>query len=155
MTKQIGWYNLKEDKEFTNYFECAAWHENVLVKAGRYPVWVSDYKERETERGIEISGRINQVSADLPGIVTSDEFGAIFCGMPISCYDSKKNAGKKSSHTVAAYMFSVAKSILDDSDTPWELFPEYEAREYSFVSPLDGGEIVTHGIFTSIAHTVI
>lgn len=155
MDKQIGWYHVKEDREYTNYFECAAWHENVLVKAGRYPVWVSDYKENATEHGIEISGRISQVSINLPGIITSDEFGGRFCGMPISSYDNSKNAGNAGRHILSSYLFSVAESILSSPDTPWELFPEYEAKEYSFTSPLDGREIKTHGIYTSVAHCIV
>ena len=48
MTKQIGWFILKEDTVFTNTFECAAWYEMVSVKAGRYPMMVIDYKETDS-----------------------------------------------------------------------------------------------------------
>lgn len=41
---QIGWYNLKEDRIFRNTYECAAWYEDVFVKAGKYPVVVYDFR---------------------------------------------------------------------------------------------------------------
>lgn len=150
MAKQIGWFNLKEDKVFTNYFECAAWYENVLVKAGRYPVVVSDYRERESVEGngrIKIDGYIHSVYVSLPGTITSDDFTSLFCGVPISDYDTTKNKGKEGRHVLGAYMYNVAESILKNPETEWELFPEYEAREYHFSSCIDGTDICSHGIF--------
>ena len=155
MKKQIGWYNLKEDRIFQNTYECAAWFENILVKAGKYPVEVTDYQEIKRDDGIVIDGHCKGVYVSLPGTITSDEFGARFCGMPVSDYDQKKNAGQPGRHILSSYLFSVAESILSNPDTPWELFPEYEAKEYSFTSPLDGREIKTHGIYTSVAHCIV
>ena len=147
MKKQIGWYNLKEDKIYENTFECAAWYERLLVKAGRYPAYVYDYQEVERDEGMVVDGHINGIYVTMPGTIISDEFGARFCGMPISDYDNHKNTGKPASHSMFAYMFSVAESVLKNPDTPWELLPEYEAKEMRFNSPLDGREIVSHGIY--------
>lgn len=143
MKKQIGWYNLKEDKVFYNTFECAAWYEEVMVPAGKYPIDVIDYK---VEKDGKIYGYIDSAYVTMEGTILSDEFGSRFCGVPVGTYDNKKNAGKKSSHTMHVYLYSLAKHILD-VDNEWELLPEYEAREINFVSSFDGREITTHGVF--------
>ena len=148
MKQQIGWYNLKEDNVFTNTYECAAWYENVLVKAGRYPVVVYDYNIRKSNRKShdnEVCGHINGAYTSMDGTVVSDEFGARFYGVPVESYDNHKNAGKPSSHSMMCYMYIVADSILNEPDSPWELLPEYEAREIRF--EYDGEEHVTYGIF--------
>ena len=67
MSKQIGWFILKEDYEFENTFECAAWYERVKVKAGRYPMAVPDYATRPTEDGRKVSGHIDMIGVNLPG----------------------------------------------------------------------------------------
>lgn len=148
MKQQIGWYNLKEDRVFQNEFECAAWYENVLVKAGRYPVVVYDFRIHHSSNELfdnEVEGHIRSAYAEMEGTIVSDEFGARFCGMPISSYDSLQNAGKPSRHSLFNYLFMIADSIVNDKDTPWELFPEFEAREINFD---DGGkQIHTYGIF--------
>ena len=145
-TKQIGWFNLKEDREFTNLYECAAWYENVMVKAGRYPVVVHDYRIRDVDDGKEVDGFIGSAYTSLPGIITSDYFGSLFCGVPVGTYDGSQNAGKKSQYTMHSYLYSIAHSVLDGEDK-WELLPEYEAREINFISCIDGKECTTHGIF--------
>jgi hypothetical protein len=66
--------------------------------------------------------------------------------VPVGTYDNKKNAGKRSSHTMQIYLYSIAKHILDRNNE-WELLPEYEAREINFISSFDGREITTHGVF--------
>lgn len=147
MRKQIGWYNLKNDTEYTNTFECAAWYERILVKAGRYPVEVIDYTEKHLDDGTQVYGHCNGVYVSLPGTVISEYFGAQFYGMPVSDYDSTKNAGQKAQHSMFGYMYSVAESILQDPDTSWELFPEYEARKIVFSSLVDEKILTTHGIF--------
>lgn len=148
MKQQIGWYNLKEDKMFTNTFECAAWYENVMVKAGRYPVEVYDYRIQKHDNpkyNNEVKGHIDGVYVHMDGTIVSDEFGARFFGVPVGNYDNYKNAGQKAQHSMMCYMHEVARSILEDTDSPWDLFPEYEAREIRF--EYDGEEEVTYGIF--------
>lgn len=137
MTRQIGWYHLKEDTVFTNYFECAAWHENVLVKAGRYPIEVHNYHVYSDK---EVTG---DIYIPMEGIIKDDYFGALFCGMPIGHYDSDQNVGKEGYHHSRPYLFDIAKSIAEGDDT-YELFPEYEARMVEFKSCYDG-EIKNRG----------
>ena len=154
MDKQIGWFILHEDTEFTNTYECAAWYENVLVKAGRYPIEVPDYKIEDTKWGKEVSGHIDMIGVYLPGIITSDEFGARFYGIPLGSYDNYKNKGKESSYYFRQYLYGVASAILDSEGSlykskkyTYELLSEYEAKEINFISDYDGRNIKTWGIF--------
>ena len=143
MKQQIGWFVLKEDTEYRNTFEFAAWYEDVLVKAGRYPVIVHDYQVNEEGR---VDGFIGSVYVTMPGTVVRDYFAAHYCGVPISDYDDYKNAGKPSQYTMHVYMYNLAADVLNGGGK-YELFPEYEAREIHFVSDIDGRELTTHGIF--------
>lgn len=145
---QIGWYTLKEDKVFRNTFECAAWYEDVLVKAGRYLVIVYDFrilKHDNSKYNNRVEGHIGGTYTHMDGTIVSDEFGARYFGIPIGDYDDGKNAGKPSSHSMMAYMYEVADSVLNDPDSPWELFPEFEAREIH--GEWDGEPYTTHSIY--------
>ena len=150
MTKatQIGWYNLKEDKVFRNTYECAAWYEDVLVKSGKYPVLVYDLrvlKHDAPKYNGRIKGHIDATYVRMDGTIVSDEFGARFCGVPVGDYDNYKNTGKPSRHSMMTYMYDVADSILNDSESPWELLPEFEAREINF--EWEGEKCTSHGIY--------
>lgn len=142
--KQIGWYNLKEETVFCDRgFECAAWYENIRVSAGKYPAVVYDYRVRDDEH---IDGHCTcSVHALMDGVVVSDDFGSRFCGMPIGGYDSTQNAGKPSHYSLRDYGYSVAKSVIEDANSPWELLPEYEARRIDFED--NGKQYHTWGIF--------
>ena len=127
-----------------------------MVKAGRYPMYVHDYKLREREEGVEVDGFIKSIYVNLPGKITTDEFGARFCGVPVGSYDIHKNAGKESNHYYTQYLYAVADAILRPdglykSDKRYfELLPEYEAKNITFVYTYLNGEeeqITTHGIF--------
>ena len=145
---QIGWYNLKEDQIFRNTYECAAWYEDVLVKAGKYPMVVYDYRVRKSNDpnyNNEIEGHIGSVYIQMNGTVVSDEFGARFCGVPVGGYDNAQNAGKPSSHNMQVYMHIVADSIINDDESPFEFFPEYEAKTIQV--ECSGRLITTHGIY--------
>lgn len=141
MKKQIGWFNLERDTVFRNEFEFAAWYEMVEVKAGKYPIEVIDYCEDSRH---EVDGHIGSAYITMPGIIVSDYFASHYYGVPISDYDTTKNAGKDSSHTMHTYLYAMANEILNGS-TEYELFPEYEAREIRFT--YDEQEHTTHGIF--------
>ena len=152
MNKQIGWFILHEDTEFTNTYECAAWYENVLVKAGKYPMEVPDYKIYNRKEGNEVCGHIGMIGVNLPGIITSDEFGARFCGVPVGDYDNYKNKGKESSHYFQEYLYGVANAILHPHNSlyvsekyTYELLPEYEAKDFHF--EYDGEQDTFWGIF--------
>ena len=137
---QIGWFILKKEHEFTNTYECAAWYENVMVQPGKYPLYVYDYKERETKQGKEVTGHIDMAYAYLPGVITSDEFGARFCGVPVGSYDNYKNKGKESSYTFSQYLYAIADSILKEDSIyysdkwEYELLPMYKAKPFKFTS---------------------
>lgn len=142
MNKQIGWFILKEDTEYCDRgYECAAWYENILVKAGRYPIEAPKYREREDGR---IEAHVSSASIPLDGTITSDYFGTLYFGMPVGIYDEEKNKGKKSTYHMRPYLHSLAKHILSGCDE-YELLPEYEAREIKF--DWDGEEHTTYGIF--------
>lgn len=145
---QIGWYNLKEDRIFRNTYECAAWYEDVLVRCGKYPVVVYDFrvlKHDNPDFNRRIEGHIGTVSIHMMGTIVSDEFGARFYGVPVGDYDNTKNAGKPSSHSMMVYMYSVSDSILNDTESPFELFPEYEAR--AIHGERDGEPFTTYAIY--------
>ena len=149
---QIGWFHLKADKVFRNTFEFAAWYEDVLVPAGKYPIFVYGLNVRQSNDPMfnrRLSGKhdSNMTYTFMDGTITSDYFAAHYFGVPISDYDKYKNAGKPSSYHAMWYMYEIAASILNDPDTPYELLPQYEARAVTFVSSINGHEITTHNLF--------
>ena len=161
MNKQIGWYNLREAKIFTNSFETAAWYEDVLVQPGRYPIEVIDYKvhhfddEKRRRFNGEITGHIGGAYVNMKGTIVSDNFQSLFYGMPIGePYDTAKNSGKPSDTHFFMYLYSLADSILNDPATPYELFPEYEAVEDCLISSYDGKPLVTHSIRLKSEHEI-
>lgn len=103
---QVGWLKLAEDKVFTDAgYECAAWWQKVAVKAGKYPMFIESNK---IWSNCMVDGTA-RVMAELPGTVTSDYFGSMFCGVPVGTYDSTKNTGKESSYWWDMYVFSFAE----------------------------------------------
>lgn len=138
---QIGWYILEKDEVFRNDYECAAWYENVKVKAGRYPVEVYDLRF-ESDGEIDCRGAY----VIMEGEIVDDYFASMLCGVPVTHYDSTKNKGKRSEHHGYWYLYEIAHRMLDGK-TDFELFPEYEPREIRFVSERTGEEVVSHGIF--------
>lgn len=142
MDVNIATYHLKEDKVFRNLFECAAWYEDVLVKAGDYPMTVHQYSVGQDG---QVGGHCMAMYAIMQGEIVKDEFGAIVGGIHIGKYDNYQNRGKPSYHYLLCYMHSVAKSILDN-DGIYELDEGYEAREIQFVD-FEGKPKTTYGIF--------
>lgn len=160
MNKQIGWYHLKEDKIFTNEFETAAWYERVKVPAGKYPMEVSDYRvkhytdDRRRRYNGCIDGHCGGVYVHMDGVIVSDNFQSLFFGMPIGePYNSAKNEGKPGQYNMFEYMYNIADSVLNDPESPYELFPEYEAREERFVSDYDGKAHTSHSIYLKEGRT--
>ena len=92
----IGYVTVRKDFIHCDRgYECAAWYENIQVLGGsRYPVFLrtDDRSGHET---------LDSVFFEVEGEITSDEFGSRLCGVPISNYDNKKNAGKHSSHYIS------------------------------------------------------
>lgn len=97
-----GWAVAKEDFVHRNAsYECAAWYEDILVKAGsRFPICVTTRDDYDINSKSYIEGRVEEVYIRICGEVVEDDFGARLCGVPISNYDNKKNAGKKSTHNL-------------------------------------------------------
>ena len=142
--KQIGWYNLKEDTVFHKAdFECAAWCENIKVKAGRYPiVLMSGYRILRKNGWL-----IDAPYVIMTGEIVSDYFGTMFCGNPIGGYDTEKNKGATARYTMHPYPFEVGRSICEDPDSPYELFPEWEAKAAQYISSIDGREATTYDLY--------
>ena len=82
----------------------------------------------------------------MDGIITSDEFGTRFCGVPVGSYDNYQNKGKRSRYTMHTYLYSLADSVLNYPETPYELLPEYKAVEENFISSYDNKPCTTHSI---------
>ena len=150
-TKQIGWFTLKEDKVFCNNgYECAAWYENILVPAGRYPINVLDYKvmhfddDRRKHLNGRVDGHIGSAYITMNGTIVSDDFGSRFYGVPFGAYDIYQNKGKPSRYTAHIYLYALADSSLNNPDSPYELLPEFVAKEVFF--EYDGEQHKTHEI---------
>ena len=153
MKRQIGWFTLKEDKLFFNDFECAAWYEEVLVKAGRYPVVVYDFsvlKHESQKYNNRVEGHIGGTYTTMPGTIVSDYFESRFYGMPFGKdYDTKQNVGKPARHNMFAYMYEIAESVLTNKDSPWELLPEFEAKQTE--GEWQGEKHIYHNIYLRTA----
>lgn len=98
-TIPCGYYELPADEVFNQSGgDCAAWYVNVLVKAGRYPVFASTTPE----------GVVNAFHVKLTGTIVSDNFQALYCGVAIGApYDTKQNAGKPADAHLRVYSYSV------------------------------------------------
>ena len=141
MKKQIGFYILEKETVFRNCgFECAAWYEDIKVQPGKYPVYLDRYEVLK-------NGKVHGLFAYIhfPGIIESDNFQSLFCGMPIgNAYDPTKNAGKESIYHMQTYDYEIAKYAHCGKV---ELFPEYTVKDASFKSDFDGHLIESYSIF--------
>lgn len=113
MCHHIGWVTVRKDfVHCERGYECAAWYENIQVKAGsRYPMWVTERDVYDKDRNL-VEEELEQVYFCVDGVITSDEFGSRFGGVPISDYDNTKNAGKHSTHHISYYAYEVAGKML-------------------------------------------
>lgn len=141
----IGYRILKEDTVMVkNDYECAAWYERLLVKAGKYPIYayrLSHYmKDGVYVTEVDWSNYIHY-----EGTIIDDYFGTLYCGVPISTYDEKKNTGKKTQYSQHIYCYSLAKAVLNGSGE-YELLPEYKAESIDFKSSYDGEQHTAHHI---------
>ena len=142
----IGYYTVPEDTtRINNGFECAAWYEEIAIKAGKYPIMSSGYAYHERDRRYlpELADR--SISIEIPGTVVSDDFGARFCGVPVGGYDSKQNAGKPSRIILSPYAHALAWDVLKGRTKNVELLPRFEARRIEFEH--NGETHETAGIF--------
>ena len=141
MTKtQIGWYTVKEAQvKHKTDFSYAAWWEDVELKPGKYPVYLYDMRVYDDGK-VEAQGAYTSIGAT----TIADYFASHFCGMPISDYDTRKNAGHDSDYRVFDYLYEVAEEVLG-GDSAYELLPGFEAKEYTFM--YDDEVHTTHGFF--------
>jgi hypothetical protein len=128
---QIGWYVLEKDEVFRNQFDYAAWYEDVLVKAGKYPVWARYYNFNERLRKEESHLKdFGNIFISLPGIVVGDDFSPHYGGVAIGD-KSNVNTGKGSAYGWSPYAHSVAWSILE-GNTRYELIEPFKAEYVHF-----------------------
>ena len=133
----MGYGVLSRDKVYHNdSFETAAWYENILVKAGKYPIY-TEYDPNGYNR-FDAYCRIE-------GEIVSDYFGTLFYGVPVGTYDNKKNAGKRSSCGMFLYSFMLADMVLDPNEgrgffDSYELAPGFSAAKEKYISSVDGEE---------------
>ncbi len=142
MKTQIGWYIVDRDTVFRDRnFSCAAWWEDIEVKAGKYPVCAYDMQ-------VDNDGRVisNDVSVSMDGTIVADYSAGHFCGMPISDYDTKKNAGEPSSYYMSTSLPALVDNIIQ-GDGKWELLPEFEPRKYEYINWYDDKVETAYGIF--------
>lgn len=127
---QIGTLTIKKDTVFTDRgYECAAWYENILVKAGRYPIFAERCSEHDD--GLIFCN----IVARLPGTITTDYFGSMFCGNPVGTYDEKKNAGKPSEYFWMIHDFTFGEYVYtghEDDTFSYEIDPAYEVRPHEY-----------------------
>lgn len=144
---QIGWYNQKEDKEYTNNgYACAAWYEKVFVKAGKYPVYAREYSYNERERKFENKIKDTSIGIGLPGVITGDNFSSYFCGNMVGEGQFNQHVGEESKVYLNPYAHALAKEILEGNSNI-ELLPEFQAQEINFTSMIDNKPCKTYGIF--------
>ena len=146
MKFQIGWYIVPKETIYTNFFETAAWYENILIQPGKYPLYAEKFRFNEREHKEEniIDGWI---MFSLPGVIQSDNFQSLFFGCPVGQdYDTTKNKGKPGEYHGQTYPYTVAENILYSAIPRYELFPEYQAIEKQFTSTYDDKVYTTHQI---------
>ena len=136
---QIGWFTLDHDEVFTNHYETAAWYEDVLVPAGKYPIHA--YDVRYIADGW-MASHCNSAYISMKGTIVSDCFVSLFCGVPISGYDGEKNKGNPANTSEMVGLDTIAKAVLTN-DPRYELLPEFiakadEERFYDSQELIDG-----------------
>ena len=143
MQHHIGWLTTTKDFEHCDRgYECAAWFENILVKKGeRFPLFAEVDRNYSDKFNKYFEGGIRRVWTILSGTITTDDFGSRYCGNPISGYDEKKNAGKRSTHHESWSSYQFGNLVLAVRGTP-----NYSAERYEFnyeVELFDNIEIVS------------
>ena len=139
----MGYAVLLEDKVYHRAdFETAAWYENVLIKAGKYPVY-TDYNPNGYNRFDAV--------ICYSGEIVSDYFGTLFYGSPVGTYDCKKNAGRHSDFTLWTYSFMFGEAVLHPDGERYfadryELAPGFSVEKERYVSSVDGEEYETYRI---------
>lgn len=140
---QIGWFTLKEDKEYTRNYEFAAWYQVIKVPKGQYPVYANEFAYHERERRYLDKIKDTAIFYPLHGEVVASDFSAHFAGNRVG-NKVNEDVGEQSYVVCQPYAHALAKGILE-GDVDIELLPEFEAREIPYV--YDGKEQKTYGIF--------
>jgi hypothetical protein len=128
---QIGWYILEEDKVFRNTYSYAAWYQDVLIKAGKYPVYAREYQYNERLRKYENELKdFGNIVVVLPGVVTGSDFSSHYGGVAIGS-KVDQDLGEQSEYMYHPYAHSLAHSILEGKSNI-ELITPFEAQYVHF-----------------------
>lgn len=127
---QIGWYILEQDEEQRDAgYECAAWYEDYVVKAGKYPIYAT-HAYHERDRRYMHSIKYNSITVVLEGTITGDNFSSYYCGNLIAeKYD--RHVGEKTTKVLRPYDFMLVEQIKEGRA---ELLPDYEVVDHTFYS---------------------
>lgn len=133
---QIGWYILESDTEFRDAgYECAAWYEDYIVKAGKYPVYGKhNYHERDRRYTKEID--YNSISIVLKGVITGDDFSSYFCGNLVAA-KTNQHIGEEVTKILRPYDFTFIEMVEAGKA---ELLQDYEIEQVTFYSTIDSKE---------------
>jgi len=121
--RQIGWFIVKEEREFQWAGAYAADYGSITVQAGRYPL----YALRDCGQ------RWHSLAVSMPGVVKSGSWW------------NKVEPGTPRDAHLSLYPHSVAHAILSGQEAPFELLPDIEARQIDF--EYAGQPSTTHGLF--------
>jgi hypothetical protein len=121
----IGSYVLTKPKVFRKLYEFAAWHTDITVPAGEYPLYA---RVRDGKIGIAH----DDLRVELPGVVTSSDLRPHFGGNPFGSTGVNEDVGKAEVYRHSNYGWQAAKDILMKDDCPYRLNPEYLAKIKSF-----------------------
>jgi hypothetical protein len=121
--RQIGWYTIKEPRDFTHYGEYAADYSTITVPAGRYPI----YALRDCGRAW------HTLLIPMDGQVKSGSWW------------NQRKPGEPFHYTLSPYQHTIAKALVDGEAPHIELLDGVEARRIDF--EFDGKPNFTHGIF--------
>jgi hypothetical protein len=145
---QIGWYNLEKDEVFRNTYSYAAWYEDVLVKAGKYPVYAREYNFNERLRKYTSELKdFGNIVVVLPGEVVGDDFSSHYGGVAVTS-KVDQGVGKKSEYMYHPYAHSLAHSILEGKSRI-ELIAPFEAKYVHFISSIDNRECTTAKVYNT------
>lgn len=121
-------------KEFTERltFECAAWHRDVLVQPGTYPVFA--YIEWTCDGGGMF--RLRNLRAECEGVITSASFQALWGGSPIHGTKDRglDEIGRK--HTVYPYIATYGKAPRSAEGLVLDACVEIELFDGKEVGPM-------------------
>lgn len=98
---KVGTYKVEEKTTYTTHYECAAWHQDVEVEPGEYPVYV--YLRHYGEHA-------HSLYVDATGTVSSACFRSQWAGNPFG----DDRGGKEALGKVAKASISIPSYAIND-----------------------------------------